>query len=46
MMLSQPPKFMKKSEVIEEIKGNNFPFGSDYNIKKDFELQIWKWTRI
>jgi hypothetical protein len=31
---------MKNSEVTEEIQGNNFPFGLNYEIKTDFELRI------
>jgi hypothetical protein len=31
---------MKKPGVIEGIKGNNFPFGSNFKIETDFELQI------
>jgi hypothetical protein len=31
---------MKHSMVIEEIKGNKIPFGLNFKIEKDFEIQI------
>jgi hypothetical protein len=37
-----PPKFTKLCEAIDVIKGNDFPFGSNFTIKIDFELEIWK----
>jgi hypothetical protein len=33
---------MKHSEVIEEIKGNNFPFGLNFKNEPDIQLQIWE----
>jgi hypothetical protein len=39
-------KIHEKSDLTEEIKGNNLSFGSNFKIKTDFELQIWKVSKI
>jgi hypothetical protein len=43
---SRHPKFTKISKVTDEIKGNNFPFGSNFKIETNVELQIQKRSRI
>jgi hypothetical protein len=35
---SGPPQFMKHSEVVEEIKGNNFPYWPNFKFSQDFKL--------
>jgi hypothetical protein len=43
---SKAPKFMYNFEVTEEIKGNNFLFGLNFKIEKNFELQIQERTIV